>query len=142
MAYKPSLDQILYTTAAEDVDRRFMAQMAEQDERPVPTDANLPRVTLVVGPSPFSMPRGWEFFLTSPYEGVSYIGTVLHNAGYAVRIVDVRYDPTPLQTAVAACQHDTDVIGLATFEDNYPFLESFIAEVKAARPDVPIILGG
>ena len=45
------------------------------------------------------MPRGWEFFLTSPYEGVSYIATVLHNAGYPVRIIEVRYDVDPLKSA-------------------------------------------
>ena len=142
MAYKPSLDPILYTDAAEDVDLRYMAQMREQDQAPTPTDHALPRMTLVVGPSPFSMPRGWEFFLTSPYEGVTYIATVLHNAGYPVRIVDVRYDPTPLETALRECAHDTDVLGLATFEDNYPFCEGLIEGMKARRPDVPIILGG
>ena len=142
MAYQPSLDPGLYTSATAEIDRRLMAQMAEQDRASVPTDPRLPRVVLVVPPSPFSMPRGWEFFLTSPYEGVTYIATVLHNAGYPVRIVDVRYDPTPLQTAVREATRDADVIGLATFEDSFPFQEQFVAQVKEARPKLPIILGG
>jgi len=142
MAYKPSLDPVLYENANGEIDQRIMAMMREQDRRPVSVDTALPRVTLVVGPSPFSMPRGWEFFLTSPYEGISYIATVLHNAGYPVRIIDVRYDPTPLQTAWKACLHDTDVVGIATFEDNYPFVESLIRELKAAKPRLPVILGG
>jgi anaerobic magnesium-protoporphyrin IX monomethyl ester cyclase len=142
VANRPSLDPALYTSADQGIDRRYMGQMREQDERPEPTSRALPRITLVVGPSPFSMPRGWEFFLTSPYEGVSYIATVLHNAGYPVRIVDVRYDRTPLQTAVLACSHDTDLVGIATYEDNYPFVEGLIAQLKAADPSLPILLGG
>src|SRR5258708_4831779 len=94
-----SLDPVLYTNAAEAVDRRYWGQMREQDFAPVSTDKAKPRVTLVVGPSPFTMPRGWEFFLASPYEGVSYIATVLFNAGYPVRIVDVRYTPDPVNAA-------------------------------------------
>lgn len=137
-----SLDPSLYAVADGNVDQILMDRMAQQDKTPVATDSSLPRVTLVVGPSPFSMPRGWEFFLTSPYEGVSYIATVLHNAGYPVRIVDVRYDRTPLETAYRECLTDTDVVGIATFEDNYPFLESLIAELKNAKPNLPIILGG
>src|SRR6266568_2033846 len=91
MPRTPSLAIELYTNADEAVDQRFIRQMHEQDLTPVSTDDSLPRFTLVVGPSPFTMPRGWEFFLTSPYEGAGYISTTLYNAGYPVRIVDVRY---------------------------------------------------
>lgn len=142
MAYKPSLEPSLYTTANGSVDQQWMDVMRTQGQTPVATDSKLPRITLIVGPSPFTMPRGWEFFLTSPYEGVSYIASVLHNAGYPVRIVDVRYDPTPLETAYRAILDGTDILGLATYEDCYPFLEDLIREVKNARPDMPIILGG
>ena len=142
MAYTPSLDPALYVTAGENVDQKYMDQMAGQDKTPVKTDSRLPRVALVVGPSPFTMPRGWEFFLTSPYEGVSYIATVLHNAGYPVRIIDVRYDVDPLKSAYDQIMEGCDVVGLATYEDCYPFLESLIAEVKNAKPKLPIILGG
>jgi radical SAM superfamily enzyme YgiQ (UPF0313 family) len=142
MAYTPSLDPALYVAAGNSLDRALMARMAEQDQAPVPLDKRLPKMVLVVPPSPFSMPRGWEFFLTSPYEGVTYIATVLNNSGYPVRIVDVRYDPTPLETAIREVLKDADVVGLATYEDSFPFQEDFIAGVKAARPDLPIILGG
>jgi radical SAM superfamily enzyme YgiQ (UPF0313 family) len=142
MAYTPSLDPNLYVTAGASVDQKYMDQMAGQDRTPVATDTKLPRVTLVVGPSPFSMPRGWEFFLTSPYEGISYIATVLHNAGYPVRIVDVRYEIDPLRAAYDQIMEGTDVLGLATYEDCYPFLESLIAKVKEDAPKMPIILGG
>lgn len=142
MAYKPSLDEALYTNAGNASDLRLMRQMAEQDITPEATTSRLPKMVLVVPPSPFSMPRGWEFFLTSPYEGVTYIATVLHNAGYPVRIVDMRYDPTPLETAVKEVLSDGDILGLATYEDSFPFQEELIGRIKAARPKMPIILGG
>ena len=142
MAYTPSLDPGLYLNAGTSVDRVLMDRMAQQGRTPVTPTTRLPRVALVVGPSPFSMPRGWEFFLTSPYEGISYIATVLHNAGYPVRIIDVRYDRTPLETAYREIMEGCDVVGIATFEDNYPFVEDLIREVKASRPNLPVILGG
>jgi anaerobic magnesium-protoporphyrin IX monomethyl ester cyclase len=139
---KPSLNPGLYVVANETDDRHWMDVLAGQSKTPVTTNSALPRFTIVVGPSPFSMPRGWEFFLCSPYEGVSYIATVLHNAGYPVRIVDVRYARDPLGQAYREVLEGTDVLGIATFEDNYPFCEDLIAEVKAARPNMPIVLGG
>lgn len=142
MARTRSLDLVLYTDAASNIDKHYQDVMAGQAKTPLATDYNKPKVVLVVGPSPFTMPRGWEFFLASPYEGVSYIATILHNAGYPVRIVDVRYDPTPVETAYREVLHDCDVLGLATYEDCYPFLEELIAKVKEDRPRLPVILGG
>ncbi|MCM4083547.1 B12-binding domain-containing radical SAM protein [Paractinoplanes hotanensis] len=137
-----SLAPELYTNADSSVDARYIQQMRGQDHTPVPTDPTLPRFTLVVGPSPFTMPRGWEFFLTSPYEGASYISTVLHNAGYPVRIVDVRYTPDPLQAAYDQIIGQTDVLGVCTFEDNYPFCNELMSQVRENAPEIPIICGG
>jgi radical SAM superfamily enzyme YgiQ (UPF0313 family) len=137
-----SLDSLLYTTSDSLTDQVLMDQMRNQDLSPVRTDPALPRISLIVGPSPFTMMRGWEFFLTSPYEGVTYISTVLHNAGYPVRIIDVRYELDPVRAAYDQILQGTDVLGIATFEDNFPFVEQLIGEVKSARPDIPIILGG
>ena len=67
MAYKPSLAEFLYTNADSNVDVMYRELMRAQDKTPESSDSRKPRFTLVVGPSPFSMPRGWEFFLTSPY---------------------------------------------------------------------------
>src|SRR5579883_409307 len=142
MPPKFSLDAALYERADSGVDRHYMELMAGQAKTPCSPDARKPRVALVVGPSPFTMPRGWEFFLTSPYEGVSYIATVLHNAGYPVRIIDVRYALAPLQTAFEQIREGCDVLGIATYEDCYPFVEELIAMVKEAEPGLPVILGG
>lgn len=142
MAYKPSLAEFLYTDANTSVDDYYRELMRGQDQTPVGTDSSKPRFTIVVGPSPFSMPRGWEFFLTSPYEGASYISTVLHNAGYPVRIVDVRYTPDPLEAAMEQIKAGTDVLGVCTFEDNFPFCRELINRAKSEMPAVPIIAGG
>lgn len=137
-----SLAPELYVDAVNPGDAAYMNLMREQDETPVPTDPSLPRFTLVVGPSPFTMMRGWEFFLTAPYEGATYISTVLHNAGYPVRIVDARYQPDPLKFAYDEIIAGTDVLGICTFEDNFPFCNELMDRVKASMPNVPIICGG
>ncbi len=142
MARKWSLAPELYANADTSRDTHWMDVMRGQDRTPVATDSSKPRFTLVVGPSPFSMPRGWEFFLTAPYEGATYIATVMSNAGYPVRIIDVRYDPTPLETAYREILKGTDVLGVTTFEDNFPWVRELMDHVKFARPDIPIICGG
>jgi radical SAM superfamily enzyme YgiQ (UPF0313 family) len=142
MAVKHSLAPELYAWADRQQDLQLMAQMREQDQVPEATDPRLPRITLLVGPSPFTMPRGWEFFLTAPYEGVTYIATVLHNAGYPVRIVDVRYAVNPLAEAYRQIMNGTDILAVATFEDNFPFIAEIIELVKAVRPELPVIGGG
>lgn len=142
MAAKHSLAPELYTLATTQNDLRLMQIMREQDQAPLPTDHSLPVISILVGPTPFTMPRGWEFFLTSPYEGVTYIATVLHNAGYPVRIVDVRYAIEPLSEAYRQIMTGTDVLAVATFEDNFPFVRELIDQVKLARPDLPVVCGG
>jgi radical SAM superfamily enzyme YgiQ (UPF0313 family) len=137
-----SLAPELYNNANDAVDRRYINQMREQDRTPVSTDPSLPRMTIVVGPSPFSMMRGWEFFLTAPYEGATYISTVLHNAGYPVRIVDVRYSRDPLREAYEQIKDGTDVLGICTYEDNFPFCKELMDLVRQDLPAVPIICGG
>lgn len=137
-----SLAPFLYATSDSPIDIRLMDQMRQQDLTPVKTNPSLPRFAIVVGPSPFSMPRGWEFFLTSPYEGVTYIATVMHNAGYPVRIIDVRYEMDPVRAAYDQLIDAADVVGIATFEDNFPFVERLVAVLKSARPRLPVILGG
>jgi anaerobic magnesium-protoporphyrin IX monomethyl ester cyclase len=142
MPYTPSLAPRLYVDAIQDVDTLYRELMREQDHSPVFTDPRKPRFTIVVGPSPFSMPRGWEFFLTAPYEGATYISTVLYNAGFPVKIVDVRYSPDPLRAAFEQIIDDTDVLGICTFEDNFPWVQRLMQLIKEERPKVPIICGG
>ncbi|OGS56071.1 MAG: B12-binding domain-containing radical SAM protein [Elusimicrobia bacterium RIFOXYB2_FULL_62_6] len=142
MADKYSLDPGLYQQAVSPADARYMEQLAGQAKTPCATDKSKPRIALVVGPTPFAMMRGWEFFITSPYEGISCIATVLHNAGYPVRIIDVRYALDPLREAFKQVMEGTDVVGITTGEDGYPFVEELIALLKEKDPKLPVILGG
>ncbi len=142
MADKHSLDAGLYAQADSSADARYIEQMAGQAKTPCATDKSKPRIALVVGPSPFSMMRGWEFFITSPAEGISCIATVLHNAGYPVRIVDVRYAVDPLREACRQVIDTADVVGISTGEDGYPFVEELTALIKDKKPKLPVILGG
>ncbi len=142
MAPKRSLAHELYTSADQASDLRWMEQMREQDEAPVPTDHSLPRFTLVVSHSPFTMPRGWEYYLTTPFEGPTYIATVLHNAGYPVRIVDARFCIDPVGDSFRQIMEGTDVLGITCWEDSFPFNRQLIERVKKAAPEIPIICGG
>ncbi len=137
-----ALSNDLYYVANDEIDHKLMKLMSQQDKNPCPTDGTKPRFSFVVGPSPFTMPRGWEFFLTTPYEGATYISTVLFNAGYPVRIIDVRYVKDPLQTCYDEIMNGTDVLGVATFEDNFPFVKKLIDMVKETNPEIPVICGG
>ena len=123
-------------------DFQLMKMMKEQDYSPVATNHSYPRITILVGPTPFSMMRGWEFFLTAPYEGATYISTVLHNAGFPVKIVDVRFEQNPLRSAFEQISNQTDVLGICTFEDNFPFVRNIIDMVKENDPNIQIICGG
>jgi radical SAM superfamily enzyme YgiQ (UPF0313 family) len=133
----------LYTDASTARDQALMDLMKQQDKTPAVTTSSLPKFTLVVGPSPFSMPRGWEFFLTAPYEGATYIATVMHNAGYPTKIVDVRYTPNPLEDAMRQISAaGTDVLGICTYEDNFPWCRELMEQVRRRHPKMPIITGG
>jgi radical SAM superfamily enzyme YgiQ (UPF0313 family) len=142
MSKKTSLSSYLYKIADDKTDKMLMNKIREQDRHPDATDHRLPTFTLLVGPSPFTMPRGWEYYLTAPFEGVSYIATVSANAGFPTRIVDVRFEPDPLNAAFQKIMEDTDVLGIAAFEDNFPFVSELIEKVKKKRPDMPVICGG
>lgn len=115
--------------------------MKEQGENPVETDMSLPKVAIVVMPSPFLVPDGWNFVLKRPFEGVSYISTVLYNAGYPVKIIDVRASETPVEDVLKEID-DIDVLGVATFEDSFPLLQEICSKAKEKKPDLFILLGG
>ena len=142
MTRKRSLAPELYAVADRASDLALMDRMRQQDRTPLSTDTALPRFTLLVGHSPFTMPRGWEYYLTTPFEGATYIATVAHNAGYPVRIVDVRFAVDPLETAFREILAGTDILGIATFEDNFPFTRELIDRIKEAEPSLPVICGG
>lgn len=108
-------------------------------DSPLPQDSRKPRFILVVPPSPQIPTPGREFLLKTPIEGVSYIATVLKNAGYPVEIIDYR---TGKKSWDKIIENDRDVVGLATFIDSFIFLEDFTRKIKEQNKGTKIILGG
>lgn len=115
--------------------------IAETAAHPAAPQSSKPLIALVVPPSPFAVPRGWGYYLVRPFEGITYIATVLNNAGYRVKIVDARYKPAPLQYALDGIA-GADVVGIATYEDGFPFVEKLAAGAKRQAPARTVILGG
>jgi radical SAM superfamily enzyme YgiQ (UPF0313 family) len=119
-----------------------LSRIKKQATRPLKIDKNRPHFGIVVPPSPFTVPAGWEFVLRQPFEGVSYIATVLYNAGYPVKVIDVRFEADPVTEALKQAVNSVDVLGIATFEDSFAFLEKFTLRIKSQKPELPVVLGG
>lgn len=117
-------------------------RIKKQAINPEKIDASKPCFGIVVSPSAFTVPQGWEFVLKQPCEGVSYIATVLHNAGYKVKIIDVRWVDNPIDAVLKEILNGVDVLGIATYEDGFTFIEELAARVKQTHPKMPVILGG
>ncbi|OGS12405.1 MAG: hypothetical protein A2234_02900 [Elusimicrobia bacterium RIFOXYA2_FULL_58_8] len=120
---------------------RWEELLAATAQSPLKADSAKPLIALVVPPSPFTVPRGWGFYLARPFEGITYIATALTNAGYRVKIVDARYKPAPLEYALAGIS-GADTVGIATYEDAFPFIEQLASRAKEQAPGRPVILGG
>lgn len=95
---------------------------------------------LIVPPSPFVMPYGWEWAHTAPFEGPSMIAGLLRGLGYKVTLLDQReiYEPEDLKTKVG----NFDIVGISTFGDSFNYLRAACEIIKEVRPELPIILGG
>ncbi|MBC7539734.1 MAG: cobalamin B12-binding domain-containing protein [Bacteriovorax sp.] len=95
---------------------------------------------LIVPPSPFVMPYGWEWANTAPFEGPSMIAGLLKGLGYKVTLLDQReiYEPEDLATKIS----DFDMIGISTWGDGFNYLRKACEVIKAVKPNVPIVLGG
>lgn len=98
------------------------------------------RFGLVVPPSPFVVPRGWEWVHTAPFEGPSLIAGLLKGLGYRFTLLDQReiVDPEDLRAKLA----DFDVIGFATYGDSFNYLKEATRIAKEVRPEAPVVLGG
>jgi radical SAM superfamily enzyme YgiQ (UPF0313 family) len=119
----------------------ILQKIREESIKPLKTDNSKPHFAIIVPPSCFTVPRGWEFVLKQPFEGVSYIATVLFNAGYPVTIVDARFQKDPVKFAVDSV-NEAAVAGIATYEDSFPFVHEVCAKIKAKYPAKLIVLGG
>ncbi len=99
------------------------------------------RAGIIVPPSPFVVPNGWEFVHTAPFEGPSIIASVLKGLGIEVVILDQREDFDPLSLANGPLK-GLDIVCIATYEDSFPYLKKAIEIAKKEEPDRPVVLGG
>lgn len=110
---------------------------------PPPHEAEITQplhVGLIVPPSPFVVPCGWEWVHTAPFEGPSIIASLLKGLGYRVTLLDQRDDPVP--ESLQGKLGDFDVIGICCYEDCFPYLKRAAEIAKEEDQNRPIILGG
>lgn len=95
---------------------------------------------LIVPPSVFVVPRGWEWAHTAPFEGPSIIASLVKGLGYPFRLFDQRddFDPEAIRELTAGY----DMVGISVWGDSFSYIRRVIAILKEENPDRPIILGG
>jgi len=99
------------------------------------------KVGIIVPPSCFVVPNGWEFVHRVPFEGPSVIAAVLKGLGLNVILLDQRenFDPEAL---AGGSLKNLDVVAVATYEDSFPFIKRVIEIAKEEDSKRPVILGG
>jgi len=98
------------------------------------------KVGLVVPPSVFVVPRGWEWVHSAPFEGPSILASLIRGLGYPFALLDQReqYDPEQLRGRTA----DLDIVGISVWGDSFVYVRQAVALLKEENPHRPVILGG
>jgi anaerobic magnesium-protoporphyrin IX monomethyl ester cyclase len=117
------------------------ARLRKLAARPEPPSSLLPRFGLVVPPSPYVVPTGWEFVHTAPFEGPSVIAGLAKSLGMPFEMLDQREAPDP-STLARGPLSKIDILGVATYADSFPYQDRVTRLAKAERPDRPVVLGG
>lgn len=99
------------------------------------------KVGIVIPPSPFVVPNGWEFVHTAPFEGPSVIAAVLRGLGLEVVILDYRENFAP-QSLAGAPLKNLDIVSIATYADSFPYIKRVAEIAKEEEQTRPVILGG
>jgi tRNA A37 methylthiotransferase MiaB len=110
---------------------------------PLPHEAEVSHSTsvgLIVPPSVFVVPRGWEWAHTAPFEGPSILAGLIRGLGYPFRLLDQREDFDPEQIRGIAA--DCDIVGISVWGDSFVYVRRAIEILREERPERPIILGG
>ncbi|HZV82488.1 MAG TPA: radical SAM protein [Geobacteraceae bacterium] len=110
---------------------------------PLPHEATVSQATsvgLVVPPSVFVVPRGWEWAHTAPFEGPSILAALIRGLGYPFRLFDQReeFDPERIRGMAA----DYDIVGISVWGDSFTYVRRVVQILREERPERPIILGG
>jgi len=95
---------------------------------------------LIVPPSPFVVPCGWEWVHTAPFEGPSILASLIKGLGYKFTLLDQRDNPDP--GGLEGKLDQFDFIGVATYEDNFPYVKKACEIAKENNGGRPVILGG
>ena len=72
-----------------------------------------------------------------PEYGMPLVATIVRDAGYDVRVFVEHIGPIDWEQVL-----ESDVVCFHAFSSTLPKTIEYIGKVKAARPDVPIIIGG
>ncbi len=99
------------------------------------------RVVLVVPPSPQIPTPGREFLVSGPFEGFTYVATLIKKMGYELDVVDCRLKDDPERLVLDAAK-DADLIGMASYCDSFAFLQDATRALKERYPEKLILLGG
>jgi radical SAM superfamily enzyme YgiQ (UPF0313 family) len=95
---------------------------------------------LLVPPSVFVVPGGWEWTHTAPFEGPSILAALIRGLGYPFRLFDQRDDFDP--EAVRGLTAGYDVVGICVYGDSFTYVRRAVEILKGERPQRPVILGG
>ena len=98
-------------------------------------------VVLVIPPSPQVPTPGREFLITGPFEGFTYIATLVKKMGYRLKVVDCRLEEDPVGLVLEGVK-TANIVGIASYCDSFVFLRNVTAMVKEKYPGKPIFLGG
>ena len=99
------------------------------------------RIGIVVPPSPFVVPNGWEFVHVAPFEGPSVIAALLRGLGLEVVILDQR-ENFDAQALAGGPLKNLDIIGIATYSDSFPYIKRAAEIAKEEAQKRAVVLGG
>ncbi len=98
-------------------------------------------IALIIPPSPQQPTPGREFLITGPFEGFTYIATLIKKMGFGINVIDCRLKENPEEYALARID-DAIVVGISNFADSFNFVEVFSKMAKTKFPEKLIMLGG
>lgn len=99
------------------------------------------KIVLIVPPSPQVPTPGREFLVTGPFEGFTYVATLIKKMGYGLKVIDCRLKENYKELILEGVK-DANIIGMATYCDSFVFIQEMTSCIKKRYPDKPIFLGG
>lgn len=98
-------------------------------------------VVLIIPPSPQIPTPGREFLVTGPFEGFTYIATLIKKIGYQLKVIDCRLKENINQLILDGVK-EADIIGISTYCDSFVFLQEITQLIKNKYPQKLIFFGG